>query len=72
MDGRADSELKSNYVAAVDRVGEIEPMSEEDAQMGHMRRLTDLEVKQEFGREYTTAAIAALQKNESSFDSIHD
>eukprot|EP00973_Karenia_brevis_P008306 1125016-Karenia_brevis.AAC.1 len=40
--------------------------------MGHMRKLTYLEAEQEFGKEYTTAAIAALQEDEDSFRIIHD
>eukprot|EP00973_Karenia_brevis_P095222 12426337-Karenia_brevis.AAC.1 len=72
MDDELDPESKSNYVSAIDHVGEVEEMFEQDVQMGHMRKLSNLEAENEFGKGYTTAAIAALQKDEESFRIIHD
>eukprot|EP00973_Karenia_brevis_P037611 5190488-Karenia_brevis.AAC.1 len=47
-------------------------MFEEDVRIGHMRKLANFEAEREFGGSYTTAAIAALQKDEDSFRIIHD
>eukprot|EP00973_Karenia_brevis_P010316 1396993-Karenia_brevis.AAC.1 len=47
-------------------------MFEQDVLIGHMRKMTNFEAEQEFGSGYTTAAIAALQKDEDSFRIIHD
>eukprot|EP00973_Karenia_brevis_P069937 9724972-Karenia_brevis.AAC.1 len=72
MDDEVNPGSKSNNVSAVDHVKEVEEMFEQDVQIGHMRKLSNLEAEREFGGSYTTAAIAALQEDEDSFRIIHD
>eukprot|EP00973_Karenia_brevis_P002857 387947-Karenia_brevis.AAC.1 len=64
MDDEMNPESKSNYVSALQHVKEVEEMFEQDVLVGHMRKLSNLEAEREFGKGYTTAAIAALQKDE--------
>eukprot|EP00973_Karenia_brevis_P013505 1833211-Karenia_brevis.AAC.2 len=51
---------------------QVEAMFEEDVKPGHMRKVVNSQALKDFGFDQTTPAIAALQKNDDSFWTVHD
>eukprot|EP00973_Karenia_brevis_P084763 11761873-Karenia_brevis.AAC.1 len=62
---------KENYRSADENLEAVEDMFRQDVKDGHMICMSDQDAKKEFG-SFTTAAIGALEKSDSTFRIIHD
>eukprot|EP00969_Alexandrium_andersonii_P311635 13770553-Alexandrium_andersonii.AAC.1 len=65
-------EDRGNYTSVGDRVDDIEELFQAEASEGMMRCVPDQEAIEEYGDGLVTAALGALQKDDSSFRVIHD